>query len=63
MNLLEHFITVLSLYLKARIRIRIKVTRGIQIRIRIEVTRRIRISNKVIQIRKTARTLEYQKLG
>jgi hypothetical protein len=57
MSLFEHFFKVLSLYLKARIRIRncikvksririrIKVTSRIRIRIRIKATSRIRIRN------------------
>jgi hypothetical protein len=46
-ELVEHFFKVSSLYLEARIRIRIriKVTCRIRIRIRIKVTSRILISN------------------
>ncbi len=43
MSLFDYFFKVLSLYLAAMIRIRIKVKGRIQIRIRIKVTSRIRI--------------------
>jgi hypothetical protein len=49
MSLSEHFFKVLTLYLAARIRIRIKVTSRIRIliRIRIKVTSRIRIRIRI----------------
>jgi hypothetical protein len=45
-SLFEHFFKVLSLYLEARIRIRIKVKGKVRIRSRIEVKGRIRIRIK-----------------
>jgi hypothetical protein len=48
MSLFEHIVKVLSLYLEARIRIRIKVKGGI--RIRIKVTSRIRIRINLMRI-------------
>jgi hypothetical protein len=70
MSLFEYFFKVLSLYLAAMIRIRIKVNGRIRIRIRIKVTSRIRIRNKVtiririrtnvMRIRNTASTLKRQ---
>ncbi len=53
MSLFEHFFKVLSLYLEASIRIRIKVTSKNWIRIRIKVKYRIRISIKVMWISNT----------
>jgi hypothetical protein len=49
MSLFEHFFKVLSLFLEARIRIRIEVKGGI--RIRIKVKNRIRI--KMMRVRNT----------
>ncbi len=54
MSLFENFFNILSLYLKARIRIRIKVKA--RIRIRIKETSRIRIRIKVMRIRNNAYT-------
>jgi hypothetical protein len=60
-NVFEHIFKVLSLYLEARIRIRIKVKGRIRIRIKvtrririhIKLTKRIRIRIKVMRIRNT----------
>jgi hypothetical protein len=75
--LFKHLFTVLSLYLEARIlirirnrikvtgriRIRIKLTSRIRIRIRIKVTKRIRIRINVMRIRKTAYRYKIKKLS
>jgi hypothetical protein len=47
MSLFEHFFKVLSLYLEARIRIRIIFKGRIQIRIKVTIRIRIRIRNRI----------------
>jgi hypothetical protein len=56
-SLFEHFFKVLSLYMEARIRIRIKM-KG-RIRIRIKVTSRIRICINVRRIHNTGFYIYY----